>query len=457
VPNKILRSVSTPVRTHPKGELVSLPQVKSVNEDLSLLSSTTTMNPVRSTDDVFNVVQGQDDPNNPFTDRLNSSEDRRHGTIERYMQNEAGDHHHPDFFQLDASDVASESSYGTFKSLVQKSRNLSNVGLAHDDGIIGEDSFDALESYMGSEDEDKSSLLDSASAISEHEIQTQYQYTVQSPISEPTIPGPATTPAQHHATVQARREPQVSNIALSAINFHRPLPLRSYESEAIMFPTASAQASSDRNRSKSVTSIVTSRRPATIPLPLLLHSSQAYHSLINDDWENHKKHTSHTKISDHMQQCAASVLERSSSASTLAAFPIPPMDNPVGELPMLVSLATSPSPVLHVTLAQRPIASASIDETYRAITKVHMTDLLQRTRARAEQLQVIEWNKLSSFERAWREMNEVLLLTVYGKKDVVLSNTDVEYIDCVARELRGGDLDDINSNDWVRQIFESPV
>lgn len=50
-------------------------------------------------------------------------------------------------------------------------------------------------------------------------------------------------------------------------------------------------------------------------------------------------------------------------------------------------------------------------------------------------------------------MNEVLLVTIYGRKDVVLGETDVAYVDCIAREVRGASGEDVPT-DWVRRIFE---
>ncbi|KAF2623006.1 hypothetical protein BU25DRAFT_425260 [Macroventuria anomochaeta] len=464
MPNTILRSVSTPIRIQLKGDLAPLPQVTASvmardTDTLSLLSSSTTKNLHRSTGDVFGAVQDKNqDCSNPFTDRLNNSEDKRHGTNERYMHNDAGAHHLLGPYQLDASDIASESSYGTFGSLVRKGKGRASTCVSYNGGIMGDDSFDALESYIGTEGEDDCSLLESASTISEQEAQTQYQFAVQAPPSQPIITGPVPTSSERCATAQARRKSQVPNPVSPAINFHRPLPLRSYESEATMFPTVGAQANSGRNRAKSVTSIIASKRPAmeTMPLPPLPRSSQAYDSPGHRGQENYKRDDSHTKISEQVDQYVASVSQRSSNASTLAAFPIPPMGNPVGELPMLVSRATSSPQALHTTPSQHPAAAASLEGTYRAITKVNMIAVLQRTRARGEQLQVIEWDKLTSFERAWREMNEVLLVTIYGKKDILLDDTDVAYIDCVARELRN-DSTDFVFMDWVRRIFENGI
>ncbi|KAF9691886.1 hypothetical protein EKO04_009904 [Ascochyta lentis] len=460
LPNTILRSASTPIRTRPKEELVLLPQamdcsmIKNV-ETLSLVSSSTTKSSTRSTSDVFGSMKGQGITHSAlFSDELNSEEVRRHDPNERYMYNNADKHHRRGPFQLDASDVASESSYGTFNSFVQKSKDRANGG------IIGDDSFDALESYIGTEDEDGDdcSLLESASTFSELHDPTQYTYAVQAPTVESMTTGPVPTSSQRHATVEARRRPQMPNAISPGINFHRPLPLRSYESEATMFPTASAQANSNRNRAKSVTSVINSRRAATetMSLPPLQRSVQTHSSSYFDEQGDRKRDDSNNRISEQVDQEGSSVSQRSSSASTLAAFPIPPMDNPVGELPMLVFRAMSPPRTLHTTASQHSVAPALLEDAYRAIIKVNMDALLQRTRSRGEQLRVVEWDTLSSFERAWREMNDLVLTTVYGRNDVVLSDKDVKYIDCVSKELRSGANNDAPT-DWVRRMFEGDV
>ena len=81
-----------------------------------------------------------------------------------------------------------------------------------------------------------------------------------------------------------------------------------------------------------------------------------------------------------------------------------------------------------------------------------MSATLERSRARGENLQIVEWDGLPSFERAWRDKNKVLLVTIYGRKDVVLDKSDVDFIDCISSELH----DDGNvPAGWVRRIFEA--
>ncbi|KAF1923697.1 uncharacterized protein M421DRAFT_9484 [Didymella exigua CBS 183.55] len=460
MPTSILRSISTPIRAQRKSYLDPVPQRDSIvkidgSEALGRLSFTAAKHSRRSTSDVFDAAQNVNQSHsNAFTDRLQNSEDRRYGTPGRYMHRDSGG---PALgpYQLDASDIASVSSYGTFTSLMQKNKNRTSTDVACDGGVIGDQSFDALESYVGSEDEDEGSVLESAS-ISDEENPTKYHFAGQALPSQPFITGPVPRSSEHRAAVKARRKNQALSVSSQAINFHRPLPLRSYESEATMFVTTGSQANSGHNRSKSVTSMIASRRPAmeTMALPSLACSVQERTSLDDIEQEFYGSDISQIKISEQVDRDTASVSQRSSSASTLAAFPIPPMNNPVGELPMLVSRAVSSPGSLQTTALQHPIASASLEDTYRAIVRVAMTGVLKRTRVRGEGLQAVDWEKLTSFERAWREMNAFLLVTIYGRLNVALDETDINYIDSIAQELRN-ELNNLESTDWVRRMFEA--
>jgi hypothetical protein len=461
MPAGILRSVSTPIRNPPKGDLEALTHEGSAaktrgTEALGFLSFTPAKGSCRSTGDVFGAAHGTfQNQHNSFADRLQSSDDRRYGTPGRYMYRDSGGHALGPY-HLDTSDIASESSYGTFTSLKRKNRNRSSTNIPCDGGIIRDESFDALESYIGSEDEEQGFILESASNISEEEAPTQYQFAIKPPLSQPIIAGPVPRSSERYAVAEARRKTQVPNLSAQAVNFHRPPPLRSYEGEATMFPTAGAQAHSGHNRSKSVTSIVASRRPATetMAAPHTTDSRSARNSLDEIERESYERKDSHTKISEQVDREVASVSQRSSSASTLAAFPIPPMENPVGQLPMLVSRAVSSPQSLRSTASQHPVASASLEDTYRAIIEVAMDAVLKRTRDRGEGLQVVDWDNMTSFERAWREMNALLLVTIYGRTDVFLEETDITYVDRVAEVLRN-EASDFKSMDWVRRMFEA--
>ncbi|KAH7394535.1 hypothetical protein BKA66DRAFT_567470 [Pyrenochaeta sp. MPI-SDFR-AT-0127] len=131
-----------------------------------------------------------------------------------------------------------------------------------------------------------------------------------------------------------------------------------------------------------------------------------------------------------------------SLASTTAAFPIPPMQNPVGELPMSISRATS--------ILEPGVSSNSVPELYRAVTEAQIREILERTRGQGAQLPTVDWKALFPFERAWREVNEQLLVAIYGRRDVLLTNPDVQYVDCISRVLKDGN----GASGWLLKMFQ---
>ncbi|KAJ8115045.1 hypothetical protein OPT61_g3222 [Boeremia exigua] len=463
-PNTVSRSVSTPIRTRSKRSLV--PSDKEVSNatlrsgDITFHHSSPTVAASNvSNDNVFDDLQEKQKGHSSFFNTtLNMNGVRCYVNPKEYTPGE------PDYqvalgqYQLDASDGASETSNETFSDTgcIQKSRNGTS-GFYYAP-TTGNGSFEALESYIGSEDEDEHSILESASTDSNEESQTQYQFSTQ--ISEPqgVIIQPANTPSEHLATARSHRKAYKFKNIQSAVNFHRPLPLRSYESEATMFPTAGPQTYRSRNRSKSVTSMVNSTRQATQAMhcPLTSASNETYDTN-NDAGEGGTKDASSpTKVSEQVDHHIASASQRSSSNFTLSQFPVPPMDSSMDESSMLMPCATSSPGALHQTVSQYAmavVATPSPDSMYRAITKVNMIALLQRTRSRGERLHVIDWDALSSFERAWRNINEVLLVTIYGRKDIVLDENDVAYVDCVAKEMED-QSEKVETKDWVRCMFE---
>ena len=384
-----------------------------------------------------------------FADRL-KGEDRYHGTL-------GNGEHHIGPYQLDASDVASWSSH-TSSGIVRKQGSCANTKTDVDDGIMGKDSFDALESYVSTDDEyrdefvdediDERSLHESASTSDNEYASMRYQFAAHATATRPDIYKMIPAPLKRCKDLESVQKLGNFGMSSAAINFRRPLPLRSYESEAAMFHIASYQAASSRRRSKSVTSVVNSTRHATQTMqhPSLPATTDAQVSSNEGSYDS--RTNSYIKISEQLDRCMSPVSQRTSGITTLSEFPIPPMDNPVGELPMLVSRATALPQDFNPshTASQR-----SLDDAYRAIARFNMSATLERSRARGESLQIVKWDDLPSFERAWRDKNQVLLVTIYGRKDVVLEKSDVDFIDCISTELR----DDGNiPADWVRRIFE---
>jgi hypothetical protein len=145
----------------------------------------------------------------------------------------------------------------------------------------------------------------------------------------------------------------------------------------------------------------------------------------------------------------------------LASFPTPPMANPVGNLPMLVSRAalssasTAISSARYSSTARLTLSDASaapvhaLFEASRSAFASRNTirEILAQTRARGELLPVIEWHSISPFERSWREQNEELLVAIYGRQDTWLSSADVAYVDCIEKEIRA------NPGLWVLECL----
>jgi hypothetical protein len=445
-PKTISRSVSTPIRSTTREELLAFsrtnPQRLAGLENMVMESN-------RDYSDIFDCAPDMvHNLGALFTDIL-KGEDRCHGTL--------GDgKHHIGPFRLDASDVASESSY-TSSSIVRNHGSYAETRLDVDDDIMGKESFDALESYVSTDDEyrdefidediNERSQLESASSSDNGYASMRYQFVAHTTAIRQGIEKMMSAPPKSGKSLETGQKLRDFGMSSAAINFRRPLPLRSYESEAAMYPIASYQAASSRNRSKSVTSVVNSARHATKAMqhPTLPAITDAQ---FNDDESSYDSRTnSYIKISEQLDRCMTPVSQRTSGVATLSEFPIPPMDNPVGELPMLVSrAAASPQdPDSRHTASQSPL-----DDTYRAITRFNMSSTLGRSRARGETLQIVDWEQLPSFERAWRDKNQVLLVTIYGRKDVVLEKSDIDFVDCISNEVHN---DGNVPTDWVRRIF----
>lgn len=132
-------------------------------------------------------------------------------------------------------------------------------------------------------------------------------------------------------------------------------------------------------------------------------------------------------------------LESTAIDMQLANFPIPPVQNPVSALPMLISRATTPH--FSSTFA----SAAAYPDPDGLATQIR--SVLADTRARGEQLPLEDWNAMSAFELSWREVNEDLLIWIYGRQDTWLSPEDVESVDCIAREVKA------DPEHWVVEVL----
>jgi predicted transcriptional regulator len=80
----------------------------------------------------------------------------------------------------------------------------------------------------------------------------------------------------------------------------------------------------------------------------------------------------------------------------------------------------------------------SFGDAYKSMTAAYFASLLEQTRARATQLPVVEMSSMDATERGWRDENRELIEAIYGKTDVLISETERQFIDRVARELKDG-------------------
>ena len=255
-------------------------------------------------------------------------------------------------------------------------------------------------------------------------------------------------------------------------HFYRPLPLRSYEVKAPSYRTIRAQNGASYeparpstenamlSRGKVTLAVAPVSRPRQLPLPprscvmdaqAVLHSdptttkaksSRQFVSTTGDMSSEANPREDFKRRDSVEDNSKGGVSQHTSLASALTAFPIPSMQSPIGELPMSISRATSPP--------ERPDTPKSVTRSHRALSEAHITQLLLRTRNQGAQLPLVNWDALCLFERTWREVNEPLLAAIYGRKDVVLSAQDVQYVDCIARELRVGS----SAGEWVRELFQ---
>jgi hypothetical protein len=64
----------------------------------------------------------------------------------------------------------------------------------------------------------------------------------------------------------------------------------------------------------------------------------------------------------------------------------------------------------------------------------------------------LDWGTLPPFERAWRDLNAQLLVSLYGAKETVLLEEEIQFVDGMSRRLRAG-ASPSKSEDWTRGIF----
>jgi hypothetical protein len=365
-------------------------------------------------------------------------------------------------FQFGGPDVASRGIYNSNSMNQSTSHNEDDMNkTCHD--FIGEEPFDVMDLYAGSND--GHSILEPTSNASDYGTQTVYKYST--PVSHLKTKNPEAYHSHLPKTNRARPGTQHSDLSASVVNYHRPLALRSFGSEAQiqsrlqnhpnMYATNMSPPFSYDKFSRRREVHQTSEYPLTPPTEKLAYDRTGLSMTgiyANDQPEQIPVHDGFEICSHHdpLQIASETMMD-------LAAFPIPPMRNPVGELPMLLHRVASHPPDAttgQAVTVKSTSTTPSVAETYRAITKVHMVDLLKRTRSRGAQLSSIDWQSLSIPERVWREQNGTIIVSIYGRHDVELSDHDVEYVNCVARELRA-DGNGISSNEWILHMLRDDL
>jgi hypothetical protein len=299
--------------------------------------------------------------------------------------------------------------------------------------------FDALEPCINSQD--ALSVLETSSINSHTESQVQYSFALTSDISDPFITSDIPKDIEEFIVRPTRQKIRSTNHATVQANVHRPLPLRSYETEAHLSPTSHAEGASTRGYSESASSRLRDTHTESLVMPVTLptRTSSLRQARTFDSLTGTGTNPNYTDVAETSSASVSATPTPTATATIdLASFPSPQSQNPVGVLPMLVSRMSTP-----------PQLSSSQADMWRHYTKNHMSELLEKTRARGSKLARVDWDALSPFERTWREVNDDLLVAIYTRVDVVLTAEDVQYVECIVKELA-----DPRAAEWARLIFQ---
>jgi hypothetical protein len=308
-------------------------------------------------------------------------------------------------YELSESDASS--SNGEAESAHQE-----NGDAIHDD--------DTLHTYVGS---DTSSILETASVDGAEETQVRYSYASASP-----APVPDVAAAQRPTTRTSR--PVRKRIAGPALaTYSRALPMRSYESQANLSSTSGAQGGSSHNRTQSAGSLVRSHRPMSLAIAATA-SPQVQHLPIRSSSlrtntiplvPRSDAVTEPSRLSPHVEETSGNDIEAAGGSQGPHS----------GTSPMGLSGASSAD-------AQATHTLVALHQAISAITAgaAHVKDLLEQTRARGDESGGANWVAMTTFERSWRADREELLIAIYGRMDVSLTDEEVEYIDLICMELR---------------------
>jgi hypothetical protein len=233
------------------------------------------------------------------------------------------------------------------------------------------------------------------------------RYSFPSQQTRPLTSRPESVPSisQRRAAMQTRREARSPN-PVATSHFHRPLPLRSYESDTYLYPTFRAQAQPSLGYSSLVnTSPVRGGAPVTF------------------------------RGQDEVEITRRDLRHRTESARSASQTSMAP-----SETPTLIGGDDVPR-------SRNPIADA-----YKSVTSAFIGQLLQQTRRRGAQLPSVGNRSFSIGDLLWRDANEHLIMAIYDRKDIELSQIDRGFVDKIAKEMNEG-VGSIGGYEWVRELF----
>jgi hypothetical protein len=232
---------------------------------------------------------------------------------------------------------------------------------------------------------------------------SQYTFPSREVSSLPFRPEPFSSNSKRQTAMQTCRERRSPNLAATS-HFHRPLPLRSYESDAYLYPTFRAQAQSRQ------------RRPSSVNASPVRGGGSGTLGRLDED----------------------ETTRRVREDRTVSARPH-------------ISMAPSETPTLTdgdlVPAPPSPIADA-----FKSVTSAFIGQLLQKTREQGAQLPGVRNKSFSIRDTLWRNANGHLIIAIYGRKDIELSQTDRDFVDKIAKEMREGVVI-ISGYEWVGEMF----
>lgn len=98
--------------------------------------------------------------------------------------------------------------------------------------------------------------------------------------------------------------------------------------------------------------------------------------------------------------------------------------------------------------------TTALGAAFQSMSSAYITSLLDKTRTRGALLPTVRRSDLDPFEISWRDVNEDLITTIYGRKEVAIPEAERELIDRVARNLREG-AGKLEAHGWVGPMLRN--